>query len=335
MRRLQVLSAILVVFGTMSYRPLSGNTQTSSGAMSRDALLPPGVPQSPAAPPVTRAVDCNRGEKIQDAIDAAKPGDQILASGTCHENLRIEEFNQNLTIDGQGVAAISCLDPSGNGVLVRGRGINLKGFTIAGCTNGIIFVEGGTAVIDANIIELNSNGIVVSRVSYARIVNNTIRNNSADGISLNDLSGARIGFSANNDTTASPNTIILNGGAGIRIVRSSNGRIVGNTISNNSGGGIVVSRVPSADISSNTINSNTGDGILVTQNSGVNLGSDSGSGIFSAPNSTTSNNTGAGIRCRINSYADGRLGTLNGGLGATNVDTSVGTPNGGCVDSLM
>lgn len=98
-----------------------------------------------------------------------------------------------------------------------------------------------------------------------------------------------------------------------------------------------VTPISHADISNNTINSNGEDGIEVIENSGVNLGNDSGDTIFDLPNDTTvgsENGTAGGdpdfgIRCFINSYANGRLGTLNG------IDEAKdGFGVGGCRDSL-
>jgi len=37
----------------------------------------------------TTTVNCDAGEKIQDKLSAAKPGDTLLVSGTCSENLDI------------------------------------------------------------------------------------------------------------------------------------------------------------------------------------------------------------------------------------------------------
>ena len=53
----------------------------------------------------------------------------------------------------------------------------------------------------------------------------------------------------------------------------------------------------------------------MSRNSGVNLGEDTGTGIF-APNTTSVNNAGFGLRCAINSYADGRIGSVKGNSGA-------------------
>jgi parallel beta-helix repeat protein len=103
-----------------------------------------------------------------------------------------------------------------------------------------------------------------------------------------------------------PNTIQNNGSNGVRVAGSSNAEIVDNTISGNTMSGVWVGGVSHALIASNTINSNGEDGITVGENSGVNLGRDAGTDLDEMPNDTTANNTGFGIRCFLNSSANGR-----------------------------
>jgi parallel beta-helix repeat protein len=91
--------------------------------------------------------------------------------------------------------------------------------------------------------------------------------------------------------------------------------------------GINVERASQATISDNTIDANGQHGIFVTENSVVNLGSDTGSGLFDAPNRTNTNNVLRGIACRVGGSANGRRGTLNGNGGAKDFGSS-------CVDSL-
>ena len=242
------------------------------------------------------------------------PGDTLFVSGACSESVLIPEQVVNITLDGQGTATINGPDASISTILVRGNGITIRNFaSITGGETGIIVTRGGTATIDRNVIQnTGNNGIIVSLSSSARIINNTIQGNPANGILISEGSSARIGF----DTEASPNVIQKNGENGIIVTGTSNARIVGNTISGNTENGILVNRVSHGDVSSNTIDSNGGDGVLVLRNSGVNLGEDTGSGILDSPNTTNVNNAGFGIRCVINSYGDGRIGTLNGASGA-------------------
>ena len=261
---------------------------------------------------------CGHKRTISDALQRLRPGDTLSVSGACNENVLIPEQVANITLDGQGTATINGPDAGSATIVVRGNGITIRNFaSITGGETGITVTRGGTAIIDSNVIQnTGTNGIVVNQNSSARITNNTIQGNPQTGIVISDSSSARIGFSMTDDTEASPNVIQNNKENGIVVTRSSSGRIVGNTISGNTDNGVLVSRVSHGDVSSNTIDGNGGDGVFVFRNSGVDLGEDTGSGIFDAPNTTNVNNGGFGIRCAINSYGDGRIGTLNGASGA-------------------
>ena len=267
---------------------------------------------------------------IQAAINAAGTGATIQVSGICNENITIVERKERITLDGQATSTINGSAATGSTVIVRARGVTIKRFTVTGGLNGILINRGGTATIDSNIVQATgTNGIAVSLSGFAIIINNTIQNNlGGEGVVVTESSSARIGFVSVNDTVASPNVIQNNGGRGIVAVRSSDARIVGNTISGNADDGIGVFRDAQASASNNILNSNGGNGIFVSQNSGVNLGNDTGTTIFDLPNSTTSNNAGFGIRCALNSYANGRLGNLNGASGPTSF-------SGSCVNSLI
>ncbi|MBI4523628.1 MAG: right-handed parallel beta-helix repeat-containing protein, partial [Deltaproteobacteria bacterium] len=314
------------------------------------------------------------GQTIANFLDELNPGDTLLLSGTCNENVVIGEGHRNIIIDGQGTTTINAPDANASAVLIRGNRITLRGFTILGGRSGVHVTRGGTATVDRNtvrnaqnhgilvingsnasitnnLVELNgaagiqisensnadigfqsdaatvgapntvrmngSNGIGVTGASHAEIEGNLVRENATHGISLSESSSARIGFqSGAPGSFAAANTVELNGVNGINVARSSSARIVENIIRNNTVNGVGVNRGSHADIANNKIDGNGGDGISVTQNSGVNLGADSGTDPEDLPNSTTTNNVGSGIQCRLNSYADGRLGTLNGAAGA-------------------
>jgi parallel beta-helix repeat protein len=260
---------------------------------------------------------CGQQRTITEALRRLPPGDTLSVSGACSENVQIPEQVLNITLDGQGTATINGADASSATILVRGNGITIRNFaSITGGETGITVTRGGAALIDSNVIQsTGGNGISVVQSSSARIINNTIQGNPGTGIVVTESSSARIGFNMTDDTQASPNVIQKNGENGIIVTGSSNARIIGNTISGNTENGVLVNRVSHGDVSSNTIDSNGGDGVLVLRNSGVNLGEDTGSGIFDSPNITNVNNAGFGIRCVINSYGDGRIGSLNGASG--------------------
>jgi len=266
---------------------------------------------------------------LQAAIDASSPGDTILVSGTCNENVLIPEGKDRITLDGGGVATINGPDATVITLRVRGRGITIVGFTITGGRNGLAVTRGGTAHIAGNVIyNTGGNGIEVNQSGFAVIVNNTIQNNQMTGISVGINGGAWIGFVAGQDTVASPNYIYGNGANGILVHRSGSARIVGNFIGYNTQNGVFLQRGSVAEISDNAIDGNGQNGILVRQGSGVELGADTGNTIFTRPNSTMTNNAGFGVRCQVGGYADGRLGSLTGDSGAESYSE-------GCVPSLI
>jgi parallel beta-helix repeat protein len=264
---------------------------------------------------------------LQRAINGSHPGDTILVRGTCSENVMIPIGKDLITLDGGGMAAITGLDPAQPTVLVRGRDITIRAFTITGGMDGIAVIQ-GSGKIDGNTIRNTGRyGVYVSRLSFAVIVNNTIRDNTQAGINVGAFATAFIGFDAF-DVVASPNLITDNGTQGIVVGANAHGRIVGNDISYNRGNGVNVRESSSAHISDNIVNANGQNGILVDQGSGVYLGTDMGDTIYSRPNTTTTNNSGFGIRCRLGGFADGRLGSLNGNSGPEDYLE-------GCIPSLI
>jgi parallel beta-helix repeat protein len=260
------------------------------------------------------SVDCPTAS-LQDAISISSPGDTVLVSGTCSENVIIRNEGRRFILDGGGTATIDGPSSSSPAVNIRGKGIVIRGFTITGGSVGIDVNRGANVFVDGNTIENTGGaGILLQDGTFGGVINNTIQNNPGAGIVVSGGSTARIGFSEESDTVASDNAIQGNA-IGIAVMNGSNAWIVGNQISGNSGDGVLVTRRSSADISSNTINSNGGDGVEIRDNSVVQLGEDSGSSIFASPNSTTSNNTGVGVRCTTGGVADGRRGTLTGAGG--------------------
>jgi parallel beta-helix repeat protein len=277
----------------------------------------------------TKRVNCNSSGTLNSAIGKLKPGDTLLVSGVCNETVFIGPELSRVVLDGQGTATINGPDAGTNTVTIRGRGITIRGFTITGGNRGIQVGRGGEATIDGNTIEsTGGEGIQVFNGASARILNNTIQNNPDHGIFIVGTSMADIGISAASQAVPDTNTIQNNSGDGILVSRGSSARIMGNTISNNTSSGIAVDSNSVADTASNTINANGDNGIHVLRNSSVRLGRDNGTTLTTAPNSTTVNNVGAGVRCRINGSVDGQRGTLNGTAGP--VDSA-----SGCFDSTI
>lgn len=277
--------------------------------------------QATGAQAAVRLVDCDAGERVQSAIDVATTGDTILVRGVCVESVRLLDEVTRITLDGQGVATIRSPSSGANTILLAGRNITIRRFTITGGRNGIAVLRGGTALIEGNTIQESAdNGINVAQHSYARIVSNTIQRHPSAGIRVIENSYARIGFLDLDISGPAGNVISRNGAGGVLVQRSAGASLVGNTISENDGPGVAVLAASHADLAGNHIDGNGTDGVLVTQNSFVQLGA--GPGILDPANDTSVPNGGAGLSCSGNSSADGELGTLVGAEGNRRFDSS-------------
>ena len=275
-------------------------------------------------------IDCDRAPTgaLQRAITTTDPGDTLVVSGTCHEFVTVPLDKHSITLDGRGTAEIIGSDPAQPTVMVRGRDVTIRGFTIRGGLVGIAVRDGGSGHIDGNAISnAEVYGISVSVLATAVIVNNTIQSNGQAGIGVAENGNAFIGFVNFSDIDASPNLVSGNGTQGIVVFRNSYARIVGNDISDNRANGVLVREASHALITDNVVNGNGQSGIGVQQGSGVILGA-GGESIFARPNTTTINNGAFGIRCQIAGFTDGRLGSLNGASGTeSHVE--------GCINSLV
>jgi parallel beta-helix repeat protein len=287
--------------------------------MSGLALLMLALPNTAAA--ATVAVDCDAGGKVQAAVDSAHPGDTIQVSGVCNESVRFNDEVSRITLDGKGLAAIHGPSATSNTILIRGRGITVKGFTITGGLNGVTVLAGGTVLIQGNTIQATAGiGINVAQHSYARIVGNIIQSNPGAGIRVLESSFARIGFLDLENPVFNGNVIQRNGAEGVLVQRSSGASLVGNTISENDGPGVLVSGTSHGDLASNNIDANSAGGVVVAQNSDVQLGGEPG--ILAPPNDTALPNGGFGLTCLSSSSIAGSLGTLAGVQGVTKFDSS-------------
>jgi len=276
----------------------------------------------------TVAVDCDAGNTVMAALGNVKPGDTVLVSGTCNEQVSFAPEMVRITLDGQKKTTIQHPGksaPSPHTVFVRGKDITIKGITVVSGLDGIHLSGPASAELDGNVVVKAARaGIHIDKGSVVRILNNTVQDSGVYGIDITGVSLAYIGVRIPRLPALSPNTIRNNGGPGINIERSSGAWIVGNTISNNKGSGIFVHRSSQADVMANVINANGGDAITASYSGGVNLKSEPRS---DGPNQTTQENGGAGIRCTVGGYVDGPLGTLAGKQGAKAIDS-------GCVDRV-
>jgi hypothetical protein len=263
-------------------------------------------------------VTCGPNKTIGQAVKTLKPGDTLLVSGTCNENVTIGQEVQRITLDGQGTAVIQG-DLSASAVTITGRGITFRGFhVIGGAPQGIAVTDGGSAVIDGNLVEFaDRNGITVFRNSSADILNNVIQNNPLAGIAVQYESSSRIGwFGPPTNRVSAPNTIQNNGTQGVQVYRGSSAQIFTNIIQNNTSHGVFVDRNAQAEVGANNITGNGGDGIRAMRGAVLDLGTDVN---HSTPAFDDDTNTGANggyaVSCMIGGIVDGRFGALTGLLG--------------------
>jgi len=273
-------------------------------------------------------VTCGGSKTIAASLEKLKPGDTLVVSGTCNENVVVTADLERITLDGGGTATInggSSTKP--NTVTVAAKDVTIRGFTITGGGHGVSVQDGGFAVIDANTIQsVGKNGIVVFRNSTARITNNTIQNNPSGGINVGHTSSALIGFTGPpGDRESEPNVIQSNGGPGIQVVRGSSAQIFSNIIQNNVSHGVLVDRNSQAEVAACSITGNGGDGIQVRRNSGADIGTNLTASFDDDTN--TGSNGAYGVHCMTDGFVDGLQGTLTGTLGGQSFDED-------CVDSV-
>ena len=298
--------------------------------------------------PVSIPLNCNHpGETIGGYLDRLRPGDTLLVTGTCRENVLIPAQFLNITLNGQGTATIDGPDVTNPTVQINGSGITIQGFNITGGAQGIQVDHGGQAYITGNVIygtsddavglyrhssaRINGNtthdtalGIAVKEGSEARIFNNTIERVNGHCIEVREGSSARIGINSTGDTTPSPNTISTCNGNGILVRLHSDATIGGNTISN-SHNGVDIEDTSEAVVAGNTIQGNSGNGIHIA-GSGLTIGTSFNVGFANVLNYTAPGelNGGYGIQCDFGGYILGLQGTapnsLNGAHGRRNLD---------------
>ncbi len=221
----------------------------------------------------------DRYDTIQEAIDAAEDGDEIVIDvGTYRENI---DFNgKNITVrsidpDDPDIVDQTIIDGGGSGSVVSFRsGENedavLKGVTVTR-GSGIVISGGSNPVIEKCVIEDNNAEFGAGMAifdSAPTIINNTIIGNSGflgGGLFIEESSPHLEG-----------NRIVRNRaemGSGIVIISNSSPTIVNNRIADNVaerlGGGIVVAVDSTPTIRGNTVVGNSaernGGGILIEE----------------------------------------------------------------------
>lgn len=276
----------------------------------------------------TKYVDCDNGDTITGSLQFVRPGDTMVISGTCNENVFFSSLTgqyNGLTLDGQGTATIAGPDSTLNVVELTGvSSFTIRGLTITGGNDGIAINTGSIVAIDTVVVQgVGRHGIHFQRGSSdGYVVNSTIQNNPGNGIVINENSYVRVGFTdgvgASQGATG-PCVIQNNGGYGIRVQRGASARVYTNTISYNGNNGINIESASYAEIASNVIEGNIKNGVAVTENSTLHLGNPSGIKNEDMPNTASVPNGQFGLSVSWGSFVSGRLGTLTGTSGASTI----------------
>jgi hypothetical protein len=246
-----------------------------------------------AAQAETLSVDCDGGETLTAALEAAVPGDVIEVAGYCTETVQVT--TDRLTLEGGGVEGEPAVIDGGDAeepvILISARGVVVRGFTLRRGLKGILGVDAASFDVEDTLTELNAEeGIDVDK-STANLRRVSARNNGAEGFEVLEGSKATL-----TDCSSLRNAV------GMRVVSGGNVRFFGRNVFGENVGEGIATQVGSQLIGIFTelvLRGNGGDGLLLT---------DSGA-LFLAAQVTARDNSGSGIRVvEGSSFLAGRPG---------------------------
>jgi hypothetical protein len=184
----------------------------------------PGV--ASAADPITKLVDCSRGDTIQRQIDRRNPDRelQLTIRGTCTENVTIDR--DDLTLIGDGGTVIGTISVPGS------RRVLIRTLTVSSPTGPGIFASdnAGITVEDSSIVRNGTEGVLVRGGAHVNLRRNRLAEN---GLAAGPDSGRGIHAIHNGSVDASDNTIVNNRSDGVGIFNGSYARLAQNTIEGN------------------------------------------------------------------------------------------------------
>ena len=218
---------------------------------------------------------------IQEAVDAAKPGDTVLVEpGTYTENVVV---NKPLTITGN--ATVNAADSSKDVFLLASPGIHIDGLTITGGETGVDVAGVASCVltnitahgnvfavylanttnsdVSHNNLANNGYGVYCDYASSNMIANNIATGETGGGGNASFSDGIYMYYSGSN--TVSNNDLSANHVFGISLFYSSNNVITGNNISENDWYGVRFRQSDNNTFTFNTLRANAQEGICLIE----------------------------------------------------------------------
>ncbi len=270
-------------------------------------------------------VDCDVGETINDALEKYN---HIIISGTCNENIFIDNSDslqkilifEGATGDPNNDKITASTTDNATIHIVWPIFVQFKNLTISGGDRGIhMHYQGTMGQIDNCIIENNQkDGIAVWTAAAIDIENSIVRNNGlngwGNGLSIwdayagisnskieNHVNGNGIGIWGNSTGWIRKNEIRTVKNNGISIGENSVGYIGGdpdddgssngNTITGPFERGVQVSENSYAEIKANNITGYKREGILINRNSSARIGSDNDQDTYDSSKRSNYGNT--------------------------------------------
>ena len=149
-------------------------------------------------------------DSIQDAINAANPGDTIFVFNGTYGGFKVFK-SVNLIGEGKEVTGITGYN---NGIKITAWGVTIQGFTI---------FRTGSSSWEEN-YNVQDSAIILINAQYCKIMDNNISNNYGSGVFLTEGSENNVIIN---------NNISSNGGFGIIFKDSSQNTVKNNIVSNN------------------------------------------------------------------------------------------------------
>ena len=263
---------------------------------------------------------------IQDGIDAASPGDEVVVASGSYDAITIDkEITVRSDIGAGGTTINGELFVNAVRFESVGNGAVLRGFTLTGTSSASgIYLDGASPIIEENTVEGNSTigrgAGIYGRQSSPIIRNNRIRGNNCSSFTgTSSVEGAGIylegeatapeiynNFIQDNDASCGPIGLCFLGFGGGICIRGGSPRIIGNVLSGNilsdgaaRGGALYLAGAVDAVVANNTIYDNEArtaeDPILGGLGGAVYLHSSSGDFLFA--NNIVMASSGIGVRC--------------------------------------